>query len=43
MCKEQDSWQVVVGCGEGVMYVTSPGRPTEIGLQFGKACYPCSR
>ena len=21
----------------------SPGRPTEIGLQLGKACYPCSR
>ena len=24
-----------------VSYVT--GRPTDIGLQFGKACYPCSR
>ena len=33
----------VVGCGEGVMYLTSPGRPTDIGLQLGKACYPCSR
>ena len=21
----------------------SPGRPTDIGLQLGKACYPCSR
>ena len=30
-------------CGEGVVYLTSPGRPTEIGLQLGKACYPCSR
>ena len=30
----------VVGCGEGVMY---PGRPTNIVLQLGKACYPCSR
>ena len=25
------------------MYLTSPGRPTDIGLQLGKACYPCSR
>ena len=33
----------VVGSGEGVVYLTSPGRPTEIGLQLGKACYPCSR
>ena len=31
------------GCGEGVVYLLSPGRPTEIGLQFGKSCYPCSR
>ena len=23
--------------------VMSPGRPTDIGLQLGKACYPCSR
>ena len=30
----------VVGCGKGVVYLTSPGRPTEIGLQ---ACYLCSR
>ena len=22
----------VVGCGEGVVYLTSPGRPTDIGL-----------
>ena len=33
----------VVGSGNGVLYLTSPGRPTEIGLQLGKACYPCSR
>ena len=33
----------VVGCGEGVMYLTSPGSPTDIGLQLGKACYPCSK
>ena len=33
----------VVGCGEGVVYLTSPGRPTVIGLQLDKACYPCSR
>ena len=25
------------------MYLTSPGRPTDIGVQLGKACYPCSR
>ena len=24
---------------EGVMYLVSPGRPTDIGLQLGKACY----
>ena len=34
---------VVVGWCEGVMYLTSPGGPTDIGLQLGKACYPCSR
>ena len=33
----------VVGCGKGVMYLASPGCPTDIGLQLGKACYPCSR
>ena len=33
----------VFGCGKGVVYFTSPGRPAEIGLQLGKACYPCSR
>ena len=33
----------VVGWCEGVMYLMSPGRPTDIGLQLGKACYPCSR
>ena len=32
----------VVGCGEAVVYITLPGRPTDIGLQLGKACYPCS-
>ena len=32
----------VVGCGEDV-YLTSPGRPTDIGLQLGKACCPCRR
>ena len=24
------------------VYLTSLGRPTDIGLQLGKACYPCS-
>ena len=33
----------VVGWCEGVVYLTSPGRPTDIGLQLGKVCYPCSR
>ena len=33
----------VVGWCEGVVYLMSPGRPTDIGLQLGKACYPCSR
>ena len=31
-----------VGWCEGAVYLTSPGRPTDIGLQLGKACYPCS-
>ena len=30
------------GWCEGVVYLTSLGRPTDIGLQLGKACYPCS-
>ena len=29
----------VFGWCEGVMYLVSPGRPTDIGLQLGKACY----
>ena len=33
----------LVGRCEGVVYLTSPGRPTDIGLELGKACYPCSR
>ena len=36
------TWGAIGWC-EGVVYVTSPGRPTDIGLQLGKACYPCSR
>ena len=35
-------WQGVVGCGKGDRYLTSPGRPTDIGFQLGKACYPFS-
>ena len=31
----------VEGCGEGVVYLTSLGRPTDIDLQLSKACYPC--
>ena len=33
----------VVGWGKGVMYLTSPRRPTDICLQMGKACYLCRR
>ena len=33
--------QEMVGCCEGVVYLTSPGHPNDIGLQLGKACYPC--
>ena len=32
----------VVGWWEGAVYLTSPGCPADIGLQLGKACYPCS-
>ena len=35
-------FQGVVGWCEGAVYLTSLGRPTDIGLQLGKACYPCS-
>ena len=28
---------------EGVVYLTTLRRPTDIGLQLGKACFPCSR
>ena len=37
------SWWGVVGWCEGVVYLMLPGRPTDIGLQLGKTCYPCSR
>ena len=33
----------VVGLGKGIVYLSSLGCPTDIGLQLGKACYPCSR
>ena len=29
----------MVGWCEGVVYLTSQGRPTDIGLQLGKACF----
>ena len=32
----------VVGWCEGAVYLTSLGCPADIGLQLGKACYPCS-
>ena len=40
---ETDALPWVVGWCEGVVYLTSPGHPTDIGLELGKACYPCSR
>ena len=33
----------VVGWCKGGVYFTSLGRPTDIGLHLGKACYTCSR
>ena len=33
----------VVGWCEGAVYLALSGRPTDIGLQLGKACYSCSR
>ena len=33
----------LVRCGEGIEYLMSPWRPTDIGFQLGNACYPCSR
>ena len=36
-------FQGMVGWCEGIVYLTSLGRPTDIGLQLGKASYPCSR
>ena len=33
-----------LGWSGGVkVYLTVLGHPTDIGLQLGKACYPCSR
>ena len=41
--KHCNTWIVgVVRWCEGVVYLMSQGRPTDIGLQLGKACYPCS-
>ena len=37
----ENSWHSgVVGWCEGAVYLTSLERPTDIGLQLGKACYP---
>ena len=33
----------VVGWCKGVVYLKSLRRPTDIGLQLGKACYPPSK
>ena len=35
-CNASTVWGMVGWC-EGVVYLTSPGRPTDIGLQLGKA------
>ena len=40
--QQSGSSKGVVGWCEGAVYLTSLGRPTDIGLQLGKACYPCS-
>ena len=32
-----------VGWCENDVYLTSLGRPSDIGLQLGKVCHPCSR
>ena len=32
----------VVRCGKDVVYLASLGRPTDIVVQLGKACCPCS-
>ena len=40
---QSDYFMGVVRWCEGVVYLTSPGCPTDTGLQLGKACYPCSR
>ena len=43
MLNKNNNWmEGVVGWCEGAVYLTSLGRPTDIGLQLGKACYPCS-
>ena len=42
--KTADEWEMgVVRWCKGVVYLALSGRPTDIGLQLGKACYPCSR
>ena len=33
----------VVRWCEGIVFLASPGHPTDIGLQLGKTCYPYSR
>ena len=37
------NFREVVGWCKGVVYLKSPGRPADIGLQLGKTCYPHSR
>ena len=32
---DEHHFEEVVGCGEGVGYLTSPGHPTDIGFQLG--------
>ena len=40
---DPDQFGVGAGGCEGVVYLTSPGHPTDIGLHLDKACYPCGR
>ena len=42
-CPVSEKRSRLVGRWEGVVNLASPGRPTDTGLQLGKACYPCSR
>ena len=42
-CAGKKATSGVVGWCKGVMHFMYAGHPTDIGLQLGKACYPCRR